>query len=150
GIFRDDYDPRIAELRGLSEHSKDVILALEQRERERTGISSLKIRFTKVFGYYIEITKSKLGAVPADYRRKQTIAGGERFSTEELEALQAKILNADERLRALEGELFERLRDEVGRCSPELKRLAYALADLDVHAALSEVAQRYDYVRPTI
>jgi DNA mismatch repair protein MutS len=150
GIFRDGFDPRITELRQLSDHSKDVVLELERREREQTGITSLKIRFTKVFGYYIEITKSKLGAVPDRYRRKQTIAGGERYTTAELEELQAKILNADERLRALELELFEALREQVGARSPELKRVAHGLADLDLHAALAEAAHRYDYVRPSV
>ena len=150
GIFRDGHDPRIAELRQLSDHSKDVILELERREREQTGIQSLKVRFTKVFGYYIEITRSKLGGVPAHYRRKQTVAGGERFTTDELEQLQAKILNADERLRALEAELFDGLRVQVARVSPQLKRLAQGLADLDVHAAFAELAQRHDYVRPAV
>jgi DNA mismatch repair protein MutS len=150
GIFRADQDPRIAELRELSEHSKDVIQAIEQREREQTAINSLKIRFTKVFGYYIEISKSKLGGVPAHYRRKQTVAGGERFTTDELESVQAKILNADERLKALESELFTELRAEVGQQSAQLKRLGHALADLDVHGALADVAHRHGYVRPTV
>ena len=91
GILRDGFDARVDELRALSRNSKDVILELEQRERERTKISSLKVRFTKVFGYYIEISKSRLEKVPADYKRKQTVAGGERFTTEELEGLQALI-----------------------------------------------------------
>jgi DNA mismatch repair protein MutS len=150
GIFRDEHDPRIAELRQLTDHSKEVIQRIELREREQTSISSLKIRFTKVFGYYIEISKAKLGAVPAHYRRKQTVAGGERFTTDELEDVQAKILNADERLRALEAELFAELRAEVGGDSQKLKRLGHELADLDVHAALAEIAQRYDYVRPAV
>jgi len=150
GIVRDGFDPRVDELRALSQNSKDVILELEQRERERTKISSLKVRFTKVFGYYIEISKSRLEKVPSDYKRKQTVAGGERFTTDELEALQAKILNADERLRGLEGELFEALRTEIGKSAARLRRLGHALADLDVHAALAEVAHRYNYVRPEI
>ena len=141
-------DPRIAELRELSESSKDVLLRLEEEERQRTGIASLKIRFTKVFGYYIEISKSKLSAVPDDYVRKQTVAGGERYTTQALQALQAKILNADERLRALEQELFERLRKRVGELSPRLRRLAQSIADLDVHVALAEGAHRFGYVRP--
>jgi DNA mismatch repair protein MutS len=150
GILRDDFDPRIAELRELSANGKDVILRLEQSERERTGISSLKIRFTRVFGYYIEITKSKLDAVPADYRRKQTVAGGERYTTEALDEVQAKILNADERLKALETELFETLRRRIGAQAQELRRLAQALAEVDFHANLAEVAHRHDYVRPEL
>jgi DNA mismatch repair protein MutS len=150
GIFRESHDPRIAELRTLSERSKEVILELERRERELSGIPALKIRFTRVFGYYIEISKAKLGAVPGHYRRKQTVAGGERFTTDELEKVQADILNADERLRALELDLFDALRAELAALSPRLKRLSHALADLDVHAALAEIAQRHDYVRPAL
>jgi DNA mismatch repair protein MutS len=150
GIFRDAHDPSIAELRQLSERSKDVIQQLELRERERTGLPSLKIRFTRVFGYYIEITKAKLGAVPPHYRRKQTVAGGERFTTDELEEVQTKILNADERLKALESDLFEALRAEVAQSSPRLKRLGHGLADLDVQAGLAEIAHRHDYVRPVV
>jgi DNA mismatch repair protein MutS len=149
-ILRDGFDARVDELRALSRNSKDVILELEQRERERTKINSLKVRFTKVFGYYIEITKSRLEKVPADYRRKQTVAGGERFTTEELEGLQAKILNADERLRALEGEVFEKLRADVGAQASRLRKLGHALAELDVHSAFAELAQRNQYVRPQI
>lgn len=149
-VFRSDYDPRIAELRQLSDHSKDVILQLEQDEREQSGIPSLKIRYTRVFGYYIEITKAKLGAVPAHYRRKQTVAGAERFTTPALDELQIKISNADERLHALEAELFEALRSEVGRESLSLNRLGQSLAEIDVQAALAEVAHRYGYVRPLI
>ena len=150
GIFRDGHDPRIDELRELSTASKDVILRLEQRERERTGVSSLKIRYTKVFGYYIEISRAKAGSVPDEYRRKQTVVSGERFTTEELEQIQAKIYNADERLRALEQELFEALRKCIGREASRLRRLAAALADLDVHAALADVAHRRGYVRPEV
>ncbi|HKU41162.1 MAG TPA: DNA mismatch repair protein MutS, partial [Polyangiales bacterium] len=150
GVFRDTHDPRIAELRELSTSSKDVILRLEQRERERTGISTLKIRYTKVFGYYIEITRSKADRVPDEYRRNQTVAGGERYTFEELDEVAAKILNADERLRALETELFAELRRQVGGQAPRLRRLAERLAELDVHAALAEAAQRFDYVRPVV
>jgi DNA mismatch repair protein MutS len=150
GIFRDGHDVRIAELRELSTDSKDVILRLEAKERERTGVTSLKIRYTRVFGYYIEISRAKAGSVPADYRRKQTVASGERFTTEELETVQAKILNADERLRALEQELFTELRKQVGLGAARLRRLSERLADLDVHAALADMAHRNGYVRPEV
>ncbi|HET6332924.1 MAG TPA: DNA mismatch repair protein MutS [Polyangiales bacterium] len=150
GMFRDSHDPRIAELRDLSTGGKDVILRLEQRERERTSISTLKIRYTRVFGYYIEITRSKADRVPADYRRKQTVAGGERFTTEELDDVAAKILNADERLRGLEAELFTELRARVGSQATRLRRLAERIAEIDVHAALADIASRYDYVRPVV
>ena len=150
GIFRDGHDARIDELRELSTASKDVILRLEERERQRTGISTLKIRYTKVFGYYIEITRSKADRVPEEYRRKQTVVSGERYTTEELESIQAKILNADERLRAIEQELFLGLRTRIGSEAGRLRRLAAALADLDVHTALADVAHRQDYVRPEV
>lgn len=150
GIFRAGHDPRIDELRELSTSSKDVILRLEERERQRTGISTLKIRYTKVFGYYIEITRSKAGSVPPEYRRKQTVVSGERFTTDELESVQAKIVNADERLRAIEQELFIELRARIGAQAGRLRRLAAALADLDVHTTLAEVAHRLDYVRPVV
>ena len=150
GIVRDGCDPRIDELRSLSSSSKDVLLALEERERRRTGITSLKIRYTRVFGYYIEITRSNLGSVPSDYRRKQTIANGERYVTDELEELERKIESADVQLRALEQERFEALRREVAEAAVRLCALAAQVADLDVHAGFAEVADRYDYQRPTV
>ncbi|MEY4581377.1 MAG: hypothetical protein RL701_6080 [Pseudomonadota bacterium] len=150
GIFRAGHDPRIDELRELSTASKDVILRLEERERTRTGISTLKIRYTKVFGYYIEITRAKADKVPEEYKRKQTVVGGERYTTEELETVQAKILNADERLRGIEQDLFVALRTRIGRDAARLRRLAVALADIDVHTALADVAHRHGYARPDV
>jgi DNA mismatch repair protein MutS len=150
GIFSNGHDPRIDELRELSTSSKDVILRLEERERARTGISTLKIRYTKVFGYYIEITRSKAERVPPEYRRKQTVVSGERFTFDELETVQAKIVNADERLRAIEQEMFIELRARIGAQAGRLRRLAAALADLDVHTTLADVAHRHDYVRPQV
>ena len=110
GIFADGHLDELDDLRKLSTTAKDIVLDLERRERERTGIGSLKIKFTRVFGYYIEITKSKLDAVPDEYVRKQTIANGERFITAELAELQDRILHADERARALESAAFVDLR----------------------------------------
>ena len=150
GLVRDRVDPRVDELRGVSTHGKDMLLALEARERDGAGIASLKIRFTKVFGYYIEITKANLARVPAHFRRKQTVAGGERYTTDELEELQAKILGADDRLRAVEQEIFEDLRRRVGASAMRLRSLAHAIADLDVHATLAALAHAYGYVRPEI
>lgn len=150
GIFAEGHLDELDQLRELSTTSKDVVLDLERRERERTGIGSLKVKFTKVFGYYIEITKSKLDAVPSDYVRKQTIANGERFITAELAELQDRILHADERARALEASTFHALRAEVGAHAPRLHRLARSLAAIDVSAALADVAQRNGYVRPHV
>lgn len=150
GVFAEGMDADLDELRALSSSGKDVLLALEARERERTGIGSLKIRYTKVFGYYIEVTKANLHLVPDDYRRKQTIANGERYITGELDALQAKIVNADERSTAREAELFLDLRARVAEAAPRLRALAAALAELDVYAALAELSHREGYVRPEL
>ncbi len=150
GIFSDGYLAELDELRALSTTAKDVVLDLERRERERTGISSLKVKFTKVFGYYIEITKSNLDAVPDDYVRKQTIASGERFITAELAELQDRILHADERARALESAAFLDLRASVGEQAPRLHRLARIIASIDVASALAEVAHARGYVRPEV
>jgi len=150
GVFRDRIDARIDELRALSSSGKDVLLALEEREQKRTGIATLKVRYTRVFGYYLEVTKRYLAQVPPDYRRKQTVAGAERFTTDELDDLQAKILNADERLQSLEAALFDELRARVAEHAHRLHALAARLADLDVHAALAEVAHRHGYVRPEL
>ncbi len=149
-IFAVGIDAELDELRNLSSSSKDVLLELESRERARSGIGSLKIRYTKVFGYYIEVTMANLHLVPPDYRRKQTIANGERYVTDELDALQVKIVNADERIEAREAELFLDLRARVAAQASRLRSLADALAALDVTAALAEVAHRYDYVRPEL
>ncbi len=150
GIFADGHLADLDELRTLSTTAKDIVLDLERRERKRTGIGSLKIKFTRVFGYYIEITKSKLDSVPDDYVRKQTIANGERFITAELAELQDRILHADERSRALESAAFLDLRKAIGEQAPRLHRLARVIASIDTSAALAEVAQRRGYVRPDI
>jgi DNA mismatch repair protein MutS len=150
GIIRVGCDARIDELRELASSSKDVVLALEEREKKRTGISSLKIRYTRVFGYYIEITRSNLGSVPSEYRRKQTIANGERYVTEELEELERKIESADSTARALEQERFEGLRRAIAEHAARLCTLAARIAELDVHASFAELADRYDYQRPVI
>jgi DNA mismatch repair protein MutS len=150
GIFRARHLAELDELRELSTTAKDIVLDLERRERERTGIGSLKIKFTRVFGYYIEITKSKLDAVPDEYVRKQTIASGERFITAELAELQDRILHADERARALESAAFLDLRSAIGEHAPRLHRLARVIASIDTSAALAEVAHCRGYVRPTV
>ncbi len=150
GIFADGHLSELDELRTLSTTAKDIVLDLERRERERTGIGSLKVKFTKVFGYYIEISKSKLDAVPDEYVRKQTIASGERFITAELAELQDRILHADERARALESAAFLDLRSSIGHHAPRLHRLARVIASIDTSAALAEVAQQRGYARPEV
>lgn len=150
GIVREKVDPDLDELRTLSAKAKDVVLELEARERKRTGIASLKVKYTKVFGYYIEVTKSNLDAVPDDYVRKQTIANGERYVTEELSELQEKILSADERSKALEQQIFEDLRAKVAKHAFGLRQLASRLSELDVFLGLADVAHRLGYVRPVV
>jgi DNA mismatch repair protein MutS len=150
GMIRDGFDPQLDELRDASRGGKEWIAALQQREIERTAIRSLKVRFNSVFGYFIEITKANLDAVPVDYQRKQTTANGERFITPELKEMESKILGAEERSRALEYELFLRLRelalDQVGW----LQETAQAIAVIDALAALAETARLFGYCRPVL
>ena len=123
---------------------------MEERERARTGIGSLKVRFNRVFGYYIEISKSNLHAVPDDYQRKQTIAGGERFTTPALKEYEEKILGADERILERELEIFEALRTRVGAEAPRIQDTARALATLDVLAGLAETAAVANFTKPHV
>ncbi len=150
GLIRDGFDPALDELRIAMRGGKDWIAKLQQDEITRTGISSLKVRFNSVFGYYIEVTKANLEKVPGDYVRKQTIANGERFITPELKAMESKILGAEERSVKLEYELFQRVREEVLGRLPEIQRTAAALARVDVLGAFAETARLYNYCRPQI
>ncbi len=150
GMFRDGYHAPLDELRHGSRAGKDWIAQLQQRVIEETGIKSLKIRYTSVFGYFIEVTKSNLGAVPATWIRKQTIANGERYITPELKEVENKILGADERAQALEYELFIQLRDEVLRELAALQQTGAAIATLDVLCGLAETARIYGYCRPVL
>ena len=148
GMIRDGVDPELDELRTISRSGKQRIAEMEEAERARTGIGSLKIRYNRVFGYYIEISKSNLGNVPADYHRKQTIAGGERFVTPALKEYEEKVLGADERIVARELEIFERLRGGVAVEAPRIQDTARGLAALDVLAALAETASHANYTKP--
>ncbi|HEY8394144.1 MAG TPA: DNA mismatch repair protein MutS, partial [Thermaerobacter sp.] len=150
GLIRDGYDPRVDELRLAMREGRRWIASLEASERERTGIKSLKVGFNKVFGYYIEVTRANRHLVPDDYERRQTLANAERYVTPALKEMEAKILGAEERLAALEHELFCQLREEVARRIPAIQAAADVLAELDVLASLAEVAARYDYVRPRL
>jgi DNA mismatch repair protein MutS len=150
GMFRDGYDSALDEFRSASRSGKDWIAALQQREIERTGIKSLKVRFNSVFGYFIEITNSNLGGVPADYTRKQTTVGGERFITPELKEVESKILGADERCKALEYDLFLRLRESLLEYLPQLQESARFISVLDVLASLAETARLFGYARPAV
>jgi len=150
GFTRDGVDAELDELRGISRSGKQVIVEMEERERARTGISSLKVRYNRVFGYYIEISKSNLHAVPPDYHRKQTIAGGERFITPALKEYEEKVLGADERILERELEIFERLRGAVAIEAPRIQATARAAASLDVLAALAETAALNNYTKPHV
>ncbi|MQA31219.1 MAG: DNA mismatch repair protein MutS [Luteitalea sp.] len=150
GFTRDGVDQALDELKTISRSGKQVIAAMEERERARTGISSLKVRYNRVFGYYIEISKANLHAVPDDYRRKQTIAGGERFITPALKEHEEKVLGADERIVECEVEIFERLRNAVAAEAPRIQATARALATLDVLAALAEAAALGNYTKPHV
>jgi DNA mismatch repair protein MutS len=150
GAIRDGVDPELDALRAVSRSGKQIIAEMEDRDRQRTGIASLKIRFNRVFGYYIEISKANLHAVPADYMRKQTIAGGERFITPALKEYEEKVVGADERILDRELELFEQLRHRIAAAAPRIQDTARALAALDVLAALAETATVCNYTKPHV
>jgi DNA mismatch repair protein MutS len=150
GYIRDGVDPELDDLRRISRSGKKVIAELEDSERARTGIGSLKVRYNRVFGYYIEISKSNLHAVPADYQRKQTIAGGERFITPALKEYEDKVLGADERILEKEIELFEQLRSRVAAEATRIQETARGLATLDTLAGLAETAALSNYTKPHV
>jgi DNA mismatch repair protein MutS len=150
GMIRDGFSTDLDELRNAQRGGKDWLAKLQQDEIERTGISSLKVRFNSVFGYYIEVTKSNLDKVPPHYIRKQTVANGERFITPELKDMEGKILGAEERSVKLEYELFQRLREEVLGQLATIQQTASALAQLDALASFAEIARLHDYCRPHV
>jgi DNA mismatch repair protein MutS len=150
GFIRDGVDPALDDLRHVSRSGRQVIAEMEQAERTRTGIQSLKVRFNRVFGYYIEVSKANLHAVPADYLRKQTIAGGERFITPALKEYEGKVIGADEHILERELALFESLRARVAAEAPRVLDTARALAALDVLAALAETASLANYTKPHV
>ncbi len=150
GVFASGYSEELDELHTITRDGKAFIVSLENRERESTGIGSLKVRFNKVFGYFIEVTRANLDRVPEDYHRKQTIANGERFITPELKEYEAKILNAQERIESLEYELFCSLRSGIADAAPRLKQAARCTAVLDVLAGLAETAAVQDFAKPVV
>ena len=149
-LVRAGYNATLDELRDTSRHSKQLIAAIETRERERTRIGSLKVRFNSVFGYYLEVSKPNLALVPADYERKQTLVNAERFTTPELKELEAKILSAEERAQTLELDLFREIRRRVAAEAARIRRTAQALAELDVLACFAALAAGRNYHRPEI
>ncbi|HEY5973913.1 MAG TPA: DNA mismatch repair protein MutS, partial [Geobacteraceae bacterium] len=150
GIIAEGYHGELDELRAISREGKGFIARLEAQERARTGIGSLKIRYNKVFGYYIEVTKTNLAEVPADYQRRQTLANAERFITPELKEYEDKVLGAEERIVELEYSLFQEIRQRVAAQGERIARTADRLAVLDVLVALAQVAHERGYCRPVV
>ncbi len=150
GLIKDGYSPELDELRQITRGGKQWVVELEAKERERTTIKSLKVRFNNVFGYYIEVTKPNLHLVPPDYQRKQTTSNSERFITPELKEWESKILGAEERMMELEYELFCGLRDKVAGFTQPIQETAEAIAQLDTLSALAVVAVNQDYCRPEL
>jgi len=148
GMIRSGYHAELDELRNLSQHSKQIIASMEERERKRTNIGSLKIRFNQVFGYYIEISKPNLHLAPADYERKQTLVNAERFTSTELKEYERKILAADERILEIERQLFVEIRSGVAANAARLRRTAAAVAQMDVLTAFAKLAADRGYTRP--
>ena len=150
GVFADGYDAELAELRRLSTNADQFLVDLEQREREASGIATLKVGYNRVHGYYIEIGKAHASKAPTHYTRRQTLTGAERYITEELKAFEDKVLSARERSLARERLLYEQLLDALNAHLESLKRCAAALAELDVLACLAERAQALDWSRPAL
>ncbi len=150
GVIRDGYDADLDGLRSISRDSKGYLTGLEKRERERTGIQALKVRFNRVFGYYIEVSKANLHLAPGDYVRRQTLANAERFVTEELKEYEEKILTAEERIVALEKDLFQSVCSRIRGASGRVKASAGVVADCDVLTGFSVLARRFGYSRPEV
>ena len=150
GVIRAGYSPELDDLRDLRTNAVDFIAGMQVRERERTGIDSLKVGFNKVFGYYLEVTKANSHRVPDDYTRKQTLTNAERYVTPELKDWESRVLGADDEIVRLETRLYQELRDEVSNSVERIQGTARRVAELDVLAALADVARRESYVRPEI
>ena len=149
-VIRSGADQEIDELRHLRDHGKQALASIQQRERDRTGIQSLKVGYNKVFGYFIEVTRANQSAVPADYERRQTLSNAERYVTPELKEYEAKVLGAEDRIAAREAELFNELRDRIGDAIARIQATASLIARLDVLASLAEVAGSEQWVRPDL
>lgn len=150
GAVREGVDTELDELRGLSSNGRQMIAAIEERERERTGIGSLKVRFNTVFGYYLEVTKANAKSVPADYERKQTLVNAERFTTPELKELEIKILTAQERSGEIERRIFGELRKELLAAAVRVRETARCVAEIDLLACFAHLASSRGWTRPTV
>jgi DNA mismatch repair protein MutS len=150
GVVREGYDPELDDLRSTRDGARDFIASLQTRERERTGIASLRVGFNKVFGYYLEVTKANLSKVPEGFVRKQTLANAERYFTPELKEWEERVFGAEDRIQSLETEIFSRIREQVASQVGRIQDTAGRLAQLDVLATLAEVARDREYVRPEV
>ncbi len=150
GIIRQGYNAKLDELRELHSHGKEWLNRLEERERESTGIKNLKVGYTSVFGYYIEVTKANSKLVPIHYTRKQTLVNSERYIIPELKEHEVKVLGAQEQIKKLEYELFQELRTAAASHTPALRRLAKLLAELDIYASFAQTAVSRGWVRPEL
>ena len=148
GVVQSGIDAELDQLRDLSRNSKQFLAQIEQRERQRTGIASLKVKFNSIFGYYLEISKANLHLAPADYERKQTLVNAERFTTPELKEYESKILDAQEKIVDIERRLFAELRSAIAGEARRIRQTALALAEVDVLAALAQIAALRNYCRP--
>ncbi len=150
GAIRAGVDAELDELRELSKSGRQALVAIEERERARTGIGSLKVRFNSVFGYYLEVTKANAKAVPADYERKQTLVNAERFTTPELKAYETKILTAQERSGEIERRIFAELRRQLLEGAGRIRETARKVAEIDMLSCFSHLAALRGWVRPQI
>jgi DNA mismatch repair protein MutS len=150
GVVRAGVNQELDELRDLSRNSKQYLAQIEQRERQRTGIGSLKVKFNSIFGYYLEVSKPNLHLVPADYERKQTLVNAERFTTPELKEYEAKILDAQEKIVEIERRIFAELRGTIAGQAKRIRQTALALAEVDVLANFAHLAALRNYCRPTL
>ena len=150
GVIRPGVDSALDELRDLSRNSKQYIAEIEQRERQRTGIGSLKVKFNSIFGYYLEISKANLHLAPADYERKQTLVNAERFTTPELKEYEAKVLDAQEKMVEIERRLFVELRAAIAGEARRIRQTALALAEIDLLAAFASLAANRSYCHPQL
>ena len=150
GMIKDGYNAELDELHNISNNGKDTILEIENRERERTGIKGLKIKYNKVFGYFIEVTKANIHLVPADYIRKQTLANAERYIVEDLKIYEEKVLNAKDKIENLEYHLFKEISEKIKKFRSILHELAYKLSYLDVITNFAHIATKNSYIKPEI
>jgi len=150
GVIRQGFSEELDSLQRTAKDARQYLANLERHEQERSGIKSLKVGYNRVFGYYIEVSKSNLAQVPQDYIRKQTLTGGERFFTPELKEYESTILNAQDRASELETDLFHRVRQQIAAASEPILALASAIASMDAFSSLAEVAVRYSYTRPEL